>query len=338
MRILNIGGHLLVPALQRLGEDVFSVGIDRNIELTINHPFYATRLLAQVSDMGFQPDILFYCDQGNFPLLLDPENLPFPSIWYSIDTYCNPWHIAYAHGFDATLVAQKDFVEFFTREGLSAFWFPPFFLSSLLVTRTDTQRDVPVAFVGNVGHKNNPDRGPFLQAFRRLAPLVIHRGEFVPLFSRAQIVLNQTAFSEVNFRCFEAMACGAALLMENCANGLEELFGEDLILPRYPRNDAQAAAHIALEALAHPKALASLARKGQEAVLTHHTDVQRAQRLVAIMTSLLQSPKIPQAHAEHRGSFVRAAFGMIASELGPDMENYRQFFAKIALGQKPKKE
>ncbi|WP_368076627.1 glycosyltransferase [uncultured Desulfovibrio sp.] len=41
------------------------------------------------------------------------------------------------------------------------------------------------------------------------------------------MTLNQKAFSEVNFRCFEAMACGAALLMEQCGNGLDELFTPD---------------------------------------------------------------------------------------------------------------
>ena len=52
-------------------------------------------------------------------------------------------------------------------------------------------------------------------------------GNFYPILHRSRMALNQNAFSEVNFRCFEAMACGAALLMEQCGNGLDELFTPD---------------------------------------------------------------------------------------------------------------
>jgi hypothetical protein len=45
-------------------------------------------------------------------------------------------------------------------------------------------------------------------------------------------VLNQTAFSEINVRCFEAMACGAALLTERGCRGMQDLFVEgETILP-----------------------------------------------------------------------------------------------------------
>ena len=338
IRILNIGASFLVQALQSMGNDVFSVGIDRGLNLTTDHPFYAARLLAKVQSMGFQADVLLYCDQGNLPLILDPEELTIPSIWYSIDTYCNPWHMAYGHGFDASLVAQKDFVELFTREGLDAAWFPLFCQSELVPNASQSlERDVPVAFVGTVGHKNNPQRGPFLEAFRRLAPLVIFHGEFVPLFSRSKIVLNQTAFSEVNFRCFEAMACGAALLMERCGNGLEDLFTQDQILPTYPRNDARAAAQIALQALADPQGLARIASAGQKEVLNRHTDRHRAQRLMELITRLL-TEKTSQRSAlrAERRPFVRAAFGMLSAELTSGKENYQRFFAEIARGHKPK--
>ncbi|MCR5812912.1 MAG: glycosyltransferase [Desulfovibrio sp.] len=340
MRILNIGAPLLVQALQRFGQDVFTVGTDQKLSLTTDHPFYVARLLAKVQSLGFQPDVLFYCDQGNLPLLLDPENLPIPSIWYSIDTYCNPWHIPYAHGFDATLVAQKDFVPLFTQEGLRAFWFPLFCQTSLVpAPGQGLERDVPVAFVGNIGHKNNPQRGPFLQAFRALAPLVIHCGAFVPLFSRAKIVLNQTAFSEVNFRCFEAMACGAALLMERCGNGLLELIGHDEMLPTYTRNDARQAAAIANQALSDPARLADIAKAGQNAVLSRHTDRHRAQSLIKHFQNLDHDTRpMPSERRKAASPFVRAAFGILSSELTcAEMRSYQHFFAEIAQGHRPKK-
>ena len=338
LRILNIGGSYLAPALKRLGHHIITAYPAADADIPSPHPYSVRRLLSRLDALGFAPDALFYCDDGNMPQLLDPENAPWPSVRYSIDTYCNPWHIPYSNGFDATLVAQKDYVEVFSHEGIPARWFPLFYPQILEPVGDFTLRDIPVAFVGTLGHKNNPDRAPFLKAFRARQPLVAISGDYKPIFTRSRIVLNQTAASEVNFRCFEAIACGAALLMETCGNGLNELFvpGEE-ILPTYQRNDAQAAAAIAATALATPERLAEVAQAGCRAVARHHTDTARAVSLTQMLAEMCAT----QAHRERleqslekRTALVRGAYGMLSSELfDPQLEGHRDFFEKMCLHQ-----
>lgn len=338
LRILCIGGPYLAAALKRLGHHVLTAHPASDAHIPTPHPYTVRHLLHCLDALDFRPDALFCCDDGNMPQLLDPENAPWPSVRYSIDTYCNPWHIPYSNGFDATLVAQKDYVEFFSREGMPASWFPLFYPQLLEPVGDFASRDIPVAFVGTLGHKNNPDRAPFLKSFRAQHPLVAITGDYKPVFARSRIVLNQTAASEVNFRCFEAMACGAALLTETCGNGLNDLFVQgEKILPTYPRNDARAAALIAARALAQPEALSAIAQAGSRAVAQHHTDTVRAVSLTQMLAELCAR----QAHKERleqslerRTALVRTAYGMLASEISdPQLQEHRKFFEKLCLQQ-----
>lgn len=340
MRILCLGGPMLAEAFRRSGHTVLTAGTGGELDAVIRHPVTTAHLLERLGAAGFAPDVLFYCDNGNLPLLLDPQRMPVPSVWYSIDTYCNPWHVPYACGFDLALAAQKDFVPLFAHEGIPVRWLPLFCPAPLDENAAAGERDIPVAFVGTLGHRNNPDRKPFVDAFRRRHPLVLRSGAYAPVFARSHIVLNQTAFSEVNFRCFEAAGCGAALLMETCGNGLEELFtpGEE-ILPTYPRGDAAAAARIAAQALAEPARLAEIARAGFAAVRARHSADIRAVALVELFASLL-ADRVHETrlscNTERRETLVRGAFGVLASELdNPDMTAHRAFFADIACGRIP---
>ncbi len=338
LRILSIGGPYLAAALKRLGHHVLTAHPASDADIPSPHPYTVRQLLYRLDSLGFKPDALFCCADGNMPQLLDPENAPWPSVRYSIDTYCNPWHIPYSNGFDTTLVAQKDYVELFSSEAIPARWFPLFYPLLVEPVGDFASRDIPVAFVGTLGHKNNPDRAPFLKAFRSLHPLVAVSGDYKPIFTRSRIVLNQTAASEVNFRCFEAMACGAALLTETCGNGLNDLFvaGEE-ILPTYPRNDARAAALIAARALAQPEALAAIAQAGSRAVAQHHTDTARAVSLTQILAEMCaqqtHKERLEQS-LEQRTELVRASYGMLASELSdPQLQEHRKFFEKLCLKQ-----
>lgn len=328
MRILLMGASYLARDLRALGHEVAEVGRGTDASLQLDHPVYTGRLWQRLE--GFEPDALVYLDDGNLPVLINPQDAPCPAIYYSIDTYCNPWHICYAHGFDLILVAQKDFIPLFSNDGLRTLWFPLF---NILDFPPHTgARDIPVSFVGTLGHRNNPDREPFLREFRSFQPLVMLRGDYRPIFTRSQIVLNQTAFSELNFRCFEAMACGAALLMEQCGNGLTDLFtpGKN-ILPPYPRNNARVAAAIAREYLGQPELLERIAAAGRELVARDHTAAARAATLARLCAKLAgDTGRERQKLAPERMPHVRAAFGMIGAELtAPALAAHRDFYLKL---------
>ena len=335
MKVLAIGNSHFVAPLRALGHDVMHAHYTSNADVHLAHPTECAHLLDGLARQGFVPDLLLYTDNGNLPLLLDPEVVPCPSIWFSIDTYCNPWHMAWAHGFDASLVAQKDFVHLFADEGLQAEWFP-LFCAGIEAPIPFAERDIPVAFVGTLGHRNNPGREPFLRAFRAQHPLIMLSGEYKPVFLRSRIVLNQTAFAELNFRCFEGMACGAALLMEQCNNGLLDIFTPDVdILPPYPRGDAAAAAGIAARYLARPEHLAEIAVRGYERVGQKHSASARTQHILALAAHLreagVQEKRLRNRDACRR--FVRTSFGIIASDMqDPNMGPWRSYYARVAQG------
>lgn len=336
LRILCIGGTFFAPALAAMGHRLFMVNDTEQADMPGQHPFTVRHLIDRLAAKNFTPDVLLYCDDGNMPVLIDPENAPWPSVRYSIDTYCNPWHVPYSHGFDLTLAAQKDYVGLFVQEKLNAVWMPLFCPREPLPEGDFAARDIPVAFVGTLGHKNNPDREPFLKAFRARHPLFFLSGDYEPIFSRSCIVLNQTAISEVNFRCFEAISCGAALLMEQCGNGLSQLFvpGEE-ILPPYQRNNAAEAAAVAAKALSDPARLAEIAHAGYAALCQRHTSKARATELTRLLSELCQAtPQVQRLQdADRRGCLVRGAYGMLASELqGPQWDEYRSFFEKACTG------
>jgi len=335
MRILILGASFLNTAFHALGCDTLNVGDHSTCDVQRSHPMSALKIWEKAREQGYTPDVVLYCDSGNMPQFFDLEKLPCPSVFYSIDSYCNPWHIPFGYAFDRVLVAQKDYVALFLQSGIPAAWLPLFFCSA----RPHYQKqgkDIPIIFVGNVGARNNPDRKPFLESFREKHPLFVTRGDYVPFFNRSHIALNQTAAGEINFRCFEAMACGAALLMEECSNGLCDLFipGEH-ILPTYARGDALQAVATAKAALADPGALARIAKQGRELVERKHSDVHRAADILHVMKKLLhETPHLRRLLPEnlaYRSKLLASAYLFLWAELvQPHHAPHKDFFLRLA--------
>lgn len=333
MRILNLDGLFLASAFQAAGHSVYSVGIAPACDARIRHPVNAYHIYQQVCAQGFIPDAVFCCDFGNLPYFPAIETLPCPSCYYSIDTYCNPWHLGLAYAYDHIFVAQREHVPLFTSQKLSAGWLPLFARADADLCRNEP-RDIPVAFVGTLNPKNIPDRKPFLEAFRRLHPLVMAQGAYVDIFNRSHIVLNQTAASELNFRCFEAMACGAALLMEHSLHGLEALFtpGEDL-LPLYSRGDAVQAAAIARAALTNPEQLAEIAASGAQCVARRHTDTHRAAQVLDVLADMVRhaAHRTRIAELPTRQQHIGSAYAMLFDELNaPEFQAHKAHFLDLA--------
>lgn len=320
MRILNIDLTALVPAFTALGHEVLCVGANGDSDLVVTHPRNAVSVYKQVCAAGFVPDLVFWCDSSNLPYLPGIETLPCATAFYSIDTYCHVWHFSFANAFDVVFTAQKDHLELFPFRTVPTHWLPLFAPGGEPVSGPEAfaVRDIPVAFVGTRVHPNNPDREPFLRNFKAAHPLFIYSGPYQDIFARSRIVLNQTACSELNFRCFEAMASGAGLLMEHCAHGMSELFhpGEN-ILPLYRRNNWQEAASIAASALADPVRLAELAFAGQELVLRHHTAVNRARTVLDIMEPCIREQGFHErlATIKRRREFLAVAYAMLGQDL-----------------------
>lgn len=334
MRILIFGGPFLNAGFRKLGHTVFNAGDKPECDLHCRHPLSALKIYRSLLEQGVAPDMALYCDSGNLPQFFDVEKLPCPIAFYSIDSWCNPWHMPFGQAFDQVFVAQKGHVPLFGKTGGEPAWLPLFFQADK-VRPPAREKDVPVVFVGTLHGLNNPDRRPFLEAFRAQHPLIITQGDYAPLFARSRIALNQTAASEINFRCFEAPACGTALLTEECSGGLLDLFtpGED-ILPPYPRGDAQAAARAADAALNDPPALERIARQGRELVMRRHSDMHRAGTIVETMLPLMQGEahrqRLAPGNTARKRLFSQAYF-FLALELDkPELAGHKDLYLRLA--------
>lgn len=329
--VLTVGAGALNAALRRLGFRVFHAGPFPDCDLVVPHPITLDRLLELAAEQGFVPDALLHMDNGNLPQVVGVEKASMPSIFYAVDTYCNPWHVPYAHAFDAVAVAQKSQLYLFVDDGHNARWMP-LFATQFPEICTFAARDVPVAFVGTLDPKNIPTRKPFLQRFRARQPLVARQGVYAPLFSRSCIVLNQTAFSEINYRCFEAPACGAALLMEDAPDLTAVFTPEENCLPPYPRDNDVEAARIAAQWLADPLRLARVAKAGRRLVHEHHSDNARAREIADLFETLrqAQAPEARKRDMARRRTFLSTAYAILLLELNdPQLAAHKAFYGRL---------
>jgi hypothetical protein len=335
MRILSVGGTDFVRIWRNMGHAVLSLGKGAENDVPLEHPVVLGELWAILDSQGFRPDLTVWVDRCRPLEVFGLEYLPGAVMGFSIDQYCNPWHVPYSWAFDMFLVAQKDYLPLFAdrRAWRPCHWFP---LYCRLDRDVDMElpRDIPVSFVGTLNPPLNTMRRPFLDAFRRLCPTVVRRGAYAPIFNRSRIVLNQSAVGELNFRLFQAAACGAAVLTEDAPNGLREAFdpGHEILV--YPRGNAQEAARLAAQALSEPEALRRLALRGKRRVQREHTATVRARQIVRWAEELLASGAGKQRKAKMRlvREHMAKAYTFLASDvLLPLPLEHRDMYARASL-------
>jgi len=287
MRILNLEGEYFVSALKKSGHKVLSIGYSENCDLKLKNALGPKELVDFLNAREFVPDIVLWNDVCRPPAVIGFEMLPCLTIGFSIDQYCNPWQVPFAAGFDILLVAQKDYLAFFKDSRLKreVLWFPLFFDPERAFDENLT-RDIPISFVGTIDGVYNQKRRDFLLACQKKIPLIIKQGNYQPIYARSKIVLNQSAAGELNFRIFEAAACGAAVLTENVENGLRELFviGEEILV--YERGNVASAIFEAKKALVS-KELEEIALAGKRKVQREHSIGARVKTILNKAKELL---------------------------------------------------
>jgi glycosyltransferase involved in cell wall biosynthesis len=333
MRIVNLHHGALIPSFRRLGHEVLHIGTTPDCDVVLAEPLSHRRFLDLLTAAGWQPDLVLWCDSCQPLWVFGLESLPAVVLGYSVDQYLNPWHVPYSAAFDTIFVAQKGYLPLFDQAHFvrPALWLP-LYCDPDRGGPPDGVRDIPVSFVGTIESRANPGRKAFLEAFRERMPLYSTSGDYGPIFGRSRLVLNQSAAGELNFRVFEAMACGAALLTEATGNGLGELFcpGRDLLV--YRRGDAADAADVARQALADP-ALPALAENGRRQTVTVHSALHRARTILATARRLAAAgaPRLRLA----RLAAVRLEVAKSYAFLGADTElplppEQRRFYLDLA--------
>lgn len=334
MRILILDGHYFVEPLLALGHEVLWIGPDKNSDVVLDKVTPLSKLLNILDKHQFIPDVTIWSDMCKPPSVAGIEHLPGITVGFSIDQYCNPWHAPYSAAFDLMLVAQKDYMHMFDTAGPQNHreWFP-LFSNAFKDKDPGEERDIPVSFVGTVEGSINVRRKPFMDMFAKRSPLTIKQGNYVPIFNKSRIVLNQSAVGELNFRIFEAMACGAAILTEETNNGMNDLFenGRNVLL--YPRDNPLAAAAVAKAALANPESLSELAARGRDLVQSRHTSMVRAKHIMKRVREIWASgPTWRKTHPRRAQTFVANAYAMLGTDKDiPISTEVREFYTRLSI-------
>ena len=282
MNILLLGFPVLKSAFVESGHDVVTCTTDQTGDVWISEfPVGIDEVLAALP-RGWQPDLILLMDESTEPMFLGLEGLDIPLAWYTIDSHLHlHWHKAYAAVFDFVFVAQKDFVPSYEwdRSRQVVRWLPLF-----CDPRRDRCAPLPkmydLSFVGMVNDRWKPERSRLLQALSERIPIFVSSGDYVTVFNRSKVVLNQCAANDVNFRIFEALACGSLLLTEKVGNGFEELFQDRTHLVMYEKGNIDQIVELARYYAVHEEERETIAQKGRNAVLHAHTGVHRANTIL----------------------------------------------------------
>ena len=240
--------------------------------------------------VDFQPDILFITDESLPPMYSGLEKLQFPVVGYLIDSHLHlDWHRHFANVFDHCFIAQQNYFHDISQNCSRCTLLPLFASGDLSENRS---RDIDVCFVGTLDAAKNPQRVRFIDAFKQCHPLTVAQGAYKELFNRSRIILNQSVWDDLNFRVFEAMACGGLLLTDSVGNGLEDMFSDGIHLVLYEKGNVSDAVNKATFYLANERTRQHIALAGHLKTVNGHTAIVRMLTVHKVFQNLLAGRKV----------------------------------------------
>src|SRR3989442_2188302 len=284
VRILHVGNTHLVDPLRALGHEVI-VAFEEFPALAVPGVPFDVRALWR--RLPFAPDLLLVADTlGPQALPFGLEDVPVPRVYYAVDVHVNFfWQRYYARLFDLVLVAQKDYVPLFD---VPARWLP-WGADERVFRERGLGRVHYLVFAGTIDPATRPKRAAIvaclrerfgLETFGESVEKRLSWDEMAALFASSKIVLNEAILGDLNFRVFEAMACGALLVTERIDNGLLDLFTPDEHLAVYGPDDLVARVTHYVRADAERERVAA---NGAHAVRERHTLRARMAELSAVV-------------------------------------------------------
>ncbi|HOZ48466.1 MAG TPA: glycosyltransferase [Candidatus Hydrogenedentes bacterium] len=241
MNVLSMGipfGTADTPLTEyrsRRGHEVRTLGVDGTAGVSLNasgQPFLtrldyafapvetADAVIARIA-RDWPPDLLLCWMPEMFPPPRAIEQCPIKTVAVVSD-----WNIYYPQleynlsRYDVVVTDKLGSIRL-TIPGVTPRYLGPVYSQlSTVHRRLDIEKDIDVAFAGNLNHAIHRDRGRVLEVLAGLADryrIAIRYGvygeEYARLFNRSRIVLNYAVRQEMNLRCFEATACNALLFI-----------------------------------------------------------------------------------------------------------------------------
>lgn len=290
MNILLLNQDWFAPELKSMGHNVVSCGMEENLDVVLEGVPVSLPYLLSILPRGFTPDVIVWNDNSSPFAIVGAEESTIPIVCLSIDTHHHSkWHKYLGHVCDRTLVGQRDYIPEFLEVGVSPVWFPLW--SSRYVEPTE-KREHGACFVGTFNKDLNPQRVEFFDRLKEKVPIYLTTGRWWEIFTKSEIVINQTVKGDLNFRVFEAMMCGPLLLTERTGNGLLDLFKEGEHLVCYAKGDVDEAAYAISKYLADLPGARRIAASGRALVAAKHSPEARARDLLSIITGLKRSSSL----------------------------------------------
>jgi hypothetical protein len=248
-------------------------------------------------------DLFLWIDPagGYFPIGL--EDCPVPTACYLIDVHLGHWRQQAARFFDAVFIAQHDYVDRFKATvGHDQVCWLPLAAAPDVHRQLARPRTLDVGFVGNLAlahQKTARARRLQLIAQRFTTNNFYHQytpAEVGDVYSQSKIVFNTSIAGDVTMRIFEGTACGALVLTDSIANGLDRLFqiGQEIVVYQ---DDADLLDKIAYY-LAHDDERERIARAGQQRTWQQHLYTHRIQQILETCATWAFQRRAPMRQAD----------------------------------------
>ena len=275
-------GYHLERALLALGHRVTYVGLPYD-----QRPGYDSSVSINdvIAAMPETPDLYFWVDPAGRYFPLGIEDLSIPSACYLIDVHLGTWRQQVARFFDGVFIAQKDYLDTFRDAvGHDQVYWLPLAAASDVHRKYDLPRTYDVGFVGNIAfaHRKTPRARRLKEIAKRWHTNDFYRTyspqEVGQVYSQSGIVFNTSIAGDVTMRVFEGTACGALVLTDSVANGLENLFeiGHEIVTFD---NDADLLGKVAYY-LENEEERERIAQAGYERTHAQHTYLHRVEQMI----------------------------------------------------------
>jgi len=285
MKILLINQDWFKEELRVAGHEVVSCGADQHFDIRVAVSFIHWNEV--ISLCPWTPDAVAIFDNSIPLFIAHLDTVEVPIIFYSVDVHHHiNWQKSFRRFFDHLFVAQKDFLPSFEEGSAPVQWLP---LWAHRVTDPVTPKIYEAVFVGTLNPSLNPDRVAFFDELKSIAPVSCVMGEYWHIYPPSKVIINQTVKGDLNFRVFEALASGVALVTERTTNGLLDLFTDGIHLLCYEKGDPKDAAAKIQKLLTDDDLRNRIASAGKQAIKDSHLSSHRA---AAILTTLSMRKQI----------------------------------------------
>jgi glycosyltransferase involved in cell wall biosynthesis len=266
------------------------------------------------SSWAQSPDCYLSLDVGERFFPPGVEDLPIPTACWLGDVHLGRWREDVAQFFDVIFVPHLDYVARYREVvGHEQVYWLPLYVPDLVRPVPQLERIYEVGFVGSNARPHR--RTPRAQRLRLLGQHFRMNDRSVPVdhaglarvYSQSKIVVNITINGDINLRLFEGTACGALLLTDSRANGIEQLFdlGHEVIVYDSDSDLLDKVNYYR----AHDAERQQIAEAGQQRCLRDHTFIRRAEQLLEYLNGpIVLCAPMRSASAKERRALRRSIY------------------------------